>query len=130
VNARTLDFTAVIAALANADDSQSSKTLAGDINKCGHLETSIPGHYFMPLNGSPKNRMRGLMPVSTIYTPPWQMSMKPYLRGYTILLRADRWEIWHYATDRLRHVTKTWAEAKAWVEANPGGPKRLRHKIS
>jgi hypothetical protein len=62
------------------------------------------------------------------YVPPWRMSMKEYLRGYSLLLRpgADRWEIWHYASDRLRHVARTWDEAKAWVEANPGGPKRLR----
>jgi hypothetical protein len=44
------------------------------------------------------------------YIPPWRMNMAPYLHGYTMLLRtgADRFEIWHYATDRLRDVTRTW----------------------
>jgi len=46
------------------------------------------------------------------------MSSAPYYRGYTILKRpdADRWEIWHYGSDRLMHATRYWAEAKAWAD--------------
>ena len=58
------------------------------------------------------------------YTPPWRMSTAPYYRGYTIMLRpgADRWELWHYVSDRLVHIAKTWAEAKQWADQNPAIP--------
>ena len=54
------------------------------------------------------------------YNPPWTISMAPYYRGYSIMKqpRIDRWEIWNYATDRLVHTTRFWAEAKAWADQN------------
>lgn len=58
------------------------------------------------------------------YIPPWQNSTAPWYRGYTIMSRGagKPFEIWHYRSDTLKHVAKTWAAAKAWADENPAIP--------
>lgn len=53
------------------------------------------------------------------------MSTAPYYRGYTVMCRKigdGRWEVWHYASDRLVHVATSWSAAKAWADAHSAIP--------
>ena len=63
------------------------------------------------------------------YSPPVHAShldaKYPYYYGYHLMKRDDRWEIWHYASDRLVRVEPTLDAAMGWVHQNRAIPRSV-----